>query len=136
MRLALAYFADSAQWVGGKLYMLGGCITKLFGYPFPLTPSSLAAVLHFVAPPDEFGAVRRLTGVMERVGGDSLPLEIGFPLVPSASPEHPDRPNSYIFVLNFKNLQFPQPGEYILRLAIDDQEVGTLSLDLINTAPQ
>jgi hypothetical protein len=136
MNFCLGYFADTAQWVDGKLYLFGGCLTRYKGSPFPLTVPSLGVVFHLLCQPHEFGKQQRLTAGIGQVNGEKLPLEIDVPVVPLPNPEHPDRPNTYVLVLTIQNLQFPQPGEYILQVAIEGRPVGALSFDLIDSGSE
>src|SRR4051812_29688083 len=108
MKLSLAYFADAAQLLEGKLYLLGGGLTRYSGHPFPLAIPSLSAVIHFAARPDEFGTARRVTGFLERSGGRRLAIQFDTFVVPLADPLHPDRPNMYTLVLALAGVEFPE----------------------------
>jgi hypothetical protein len=132
--------ADSAQAVGGKLFVLGGAVQTTITRPAPL-----AICGTIIIPWDETNTPHTLTVLLESTAGQAI-------MVPTPMGDQPFRieanfeggrppgaPKGTEFTtpiaMNILRPQLPA-GRYVFKILSDDVEVDALPLDVFDELPQ
>jgi hypothetical protein len=133
MKVLMLLVADYASFerATGKLNILGA-FTRITARQFPATHPRLAVVIKVGAdlgdlPDDRTLTVKLLDADATELMQYSAPFRI---------PHGPGgvRPE-FNAVLELNNLPFPQPGTYEFRVYIDEQQYGSISIEVVS-APQ
>jgi hypothetical protein len=132
--------ADSAQAVGGKLFVLGGGISNTAPQP---TPIAICGTI--VIPWDETNVPHTLTVLLESANGQSIsvPTPMGDQPFKIEAKFEGGRPPGTAkgtnftapIALNFLRPSMP-PGRYLFKILSDGTEVDRLSLDVHEVLPQ
>lgn len=126
MELSYAFVADSAQYVDGKLYALGGDFDTIVAPKFPATHPALALVLKLRVQPLECARRHQLRVALIDADGKPIQNEIKLEFEPQVDSQHPSRAVGVGLVTNYLVLKFPTAGSYAFHVLVDDIELGTL----------
>jgi hypothetical protein len=121
-----AFLADAADArPGQKFAVLGGGVTRLGGPQFPLSHPHLALVCGLTVTAMEFGLEHELHFVMLTPSGQQLSNATATVVANGPSD---GRDTVLTFSLDMWNLNFPEPGDYSVRIMIGGSERKRLSL--------
>ena len=120
--------AATANGVGGRLNILGA-FDRVFPQQFPFIIPQCAAAFRIRYQRAEAGT-HKITLVIEDVCGHAIvpAMQSDFPFEPVATGFDTAAVN---LILNMQRLQIARPDKYIVRLSIDDAEVATLPLYIL-----
>lgn len=130
------YPADHAEVVSGKVYANGAFWTLL---RFPVYPQiipmvSLVAVLS--VPPFAFGSEHKIAvGMMDGDGAEMALKAEGTFRVDASSDLRPGDSAVVPIALTVNFLRLEQPGEYVFRLFVDDEELDRFAFRAIEVRP-
>lgn len=128
--------ADSAQAVGGKLYVLGGGVSNMLAPPAPI---ALCGTI--VIPWDETNNPHTMTVLMENANGE--PVMVSTPLgeqpfkieamFEGGRPPGAAKGTSFTAPIAMNFVRPPAPvGRYVFRILSDGKEVDQLALDIVD----
>jgi hypothetical protein len=121
-----AFLADAADArPGQKFSVLGGGVTRLGGTQFPLTHPHLALVCGLTVTTTELGIEHNLQFVMLTPRGQQLTNATATVM---ANGPGDGRDTVLTFSLDMWNLNFPEPGDYSIRIMVDGSERKRLPL--------
>lgn len=127
MRLTVAMLADSAQVVGGKLYVLGGAFDNIRAPKFPALVRSLSLVLVAEVEPAERNRDLSISIRLLDEDGVALGVESQAKLRVGAPSSLPAGASSLVpLVGSFLGLRFPQAGGYVFIIEHEGLELGRL----------
>jgi hypothetical protein len=133
MQLAFALLADLAEITSeGKIAMLGGDIDTIKTQMFPAVHPRLSLVVKLNVKPAECNREHQFQVEVLNPAGELITPEIKSAFIPRPG-EDKDRPLKYIFVLSFPLLLLSTSGTYIFRLLVNDEELGTLPLYVVES---
>ena len=132
MELAYAIPADAAE-IGssGKISLLGGDFENIFVAGFPAVHTRFDLVAKLIVLPSECDRTHRFLAVMHDPDGDVRTPEVATSFTPTKVPGAQDRSVKFFVVLTFPVVLFLREGEHRLRLFVDDKEVGSVPLRVI-----
>jgi hypothetical protein len=136
MRLShafLAKFADTNP--EGTFTVVGGGLALLPVAATPVTLPTLATVLRVLVPPDECGREHQLTVHVTGPGGQEPFREIVSTFTPAQNPYQPHREVAVDFVFQAADVVLPEPGDYQFQFAVDDTQLGAVTLAVVRAAP-
>ena len=131
MDLDYALLAQNAEFTpDGRLHVFGGSVEHYAAAGFPSTGASLVLVLRLLARGNEHVSEHTLN--LELRGPDGKPVNKPRPVKFRFNPpqDDPPRRGSYFAVIGLQEAVFPAPGEYQLRISVDDQRVKSLPLTI------
>lgn len=128
MELAYAFFANGAEFVGGRLFVLGGDFDTIRSESFPTPSLSFALVVKLAFTQAECNHQYRFR--VELKGPRGKGMDETFTLEPPISEDYPERGRGVGIVTGFPGVCFASPGEYTFRMFVDDKELKTLILHL------
>ena len=129
MRVPVALLADHAMAhpIDGKLYVTGGGIPSLPFRDFPATQPHLSLALGIEMEPHELGVEHSLS--IESVGPTdeavAPPIRVTFSVPPGRNPSWP---GYFHFVSNMDDVAFPVEGDYAFLIAIDSNQLNTVTV--------
>ncbi|MCQ2055384.1 MAG: hypothetical protein MJY82_08865 [Fibrobacter sp.] len=130
MNIEIASICDAAtaNGMGGRLNILGA-FDRAFPPSFPFVIPQCSAAFRIRYQRSEAG-VHKLQLVIEDVCGHAIvpPMESNIPLEPVAAGFDTAAVN---LVLNMQRLQIQRPDKYMVRLLVDDEEIATLPLYIL-----
>lgn len=131
MRLLYAFLADAALvQPDGKLYVIGGGIGTLHGPQLPIRHPQLSLVIRVEFTPLESG--RTHTIEVHALDADGRPFAgtIKADVTPPRSDSKLTSEAGVQFVLNMQNLLFESYGRFVFTILVDNQELGSVPLDV------
>ena len=129
MQLEFAFLSDSAEAVGGKLYVLGGCFDTIWTKQVPVTHHHMALSMRFELTPSEFGHPHKLEVLIVDEDGHRVAAANGvLNVAPDPRVGEKWRPQRIIFVLNFGNLKFEKFGDHAIDVLVNDSSVKNIPL--------
>ena len=129
MRVTAALLADSAQVVGGKLYMLGGAFDTLTSRQFPATHRTLSLVIVLeIGPGDRNRDLEVSTRLFDEDGKDMGVQSKGTFRVGAPSTLPAGATSLIPLVTVFGNVQFPEPGGYVFIIEHEGAELTRVPL--------
>lgn len=134
MKLVYALLASGAEFTpDGRLWVLGGDIDVLYVQDTPAIQPVLTLVAKLLVPPTECETEHRLR--IELTDPDNVRIRPDAELMfaPHIQPEYPDHAVGIGLSFVFQHLQFEQPGDHIFQIFVDDVELGTLPLTIMQT---
>lgn len=136
MRLAFAFLADAAQFtVDGRLWVLGGDLQFIEASDLPVDHPALTLVVKAFIDPDECGQEHIFSVDVEEPSGRIAHLPASEPITPRRSKEHPELPVGIALALNIQQVQFTHFGVFHFRVKLDDQELTSLPLYVMQKKP-
>jgi hypothetical protein len=131
MELETFLLADAAVVAEGKLFVLGGGISRLAAPSFPWLHPQLAVVLRMRLEPDEISLGRTVSLRMPGPDGSFAipPAELRVP--PGQSAELPDEVVFLQLALTIAPVPFQAPGTYQFEIAVDGHVIRTMALPVI-----
>ncbi len=130
MNIEIAAICDAATANGanGRLNILGA-FDRAFPQSFPFVIPQCSAAFRIRYQRAEAG-MHKLTLAIEDVCGHKIvpPMESSIPLEPVATGFDTAAVN---LVLNMQRLQIQRPDKYMVRLSVDDEEIATLPLYIL-----
>jgi hypothetical protein len=133
MRLAYAFIAHAAEFTpnDGRLWVLGGDFDTITAAEIPAIHSVMTLVVKLLVQPTECQREHRLRIELIDSDGARVHPEIGGPFMPSVRQDYPHRPVGVGMALTFLQLRLPHYGDYAFHILVDDLELGTLPLYLV-----
>jgi hypothetical protein len=132
MKLTTAMVADGAHQAEGKLYILGGQWDRLVVAKFPAQHPAMAVVLVIKVGYDEAPAPHMLNVSLMLDGKPMGPYAVGEMTTGHAPGLARGAPAFVSIVLPFNNVTFEVPGRYEWVIAIDDEPMGQVPIDVAN----
>lgn len=134
MEVDFAFLADSAQVVGGKLYLVGGAFDTIWAKAAPVVHPHMSLVLRLQLTPAETGRQHRLeVNIIDddgrKIGSFGGTLEVGR----SPGPSTGRRP-SFLSSLDLWNLKFERFGDYSFEIMANDFSLKSIPLRLAKQA--
>lgn len=133
MEILTATLCDSAADYGGKLCVMGAFDT-IFARKFPTMHPQCAIALRLMMRPEDLGEHRLQLEFVDPDGQPFIEAERA-PNVPFKVESLPE--NSYFLtrnlVFNFQGFPVPAPGQYEIRVRIDDVTETIIPLQFIDT---
>lgn len=130
MNIEIASICDAAtaNGIGGRLNILGA-FDRAFPAQFPFVIPQCSAAFRIRYQRAEAG-MHKLKLVIEDICGHAIvpPMESNIPLEPVAPGFDTAAVN---MVLNMQRLQIQRPDKYMVRLFVDDEEIATLPLYIL-----
>jgi len=130
MNIEIASICDAAtaNGAGGRLNILGA-FDRVFPQQFPFIIPQCAAAFRIRYQRSEAGA-HKIALAIEDVCGHAIvpPMQSEIPLEPVATGFDTAAVN---IVLNMQRLQIARPDKYIVRLSVDEEEIATLPLYIL-----
>ena len=123
--LLSADYANIAQ--GGKLNVMG-IFRNIYGSGFPLRQPEMHLIARLRPSPAEYGQTRKLT--IKLMDEDAQTEIVNFSrdvVVPSPTGRQRPEINQ---ILRLRDLIFPKPGIYQFSILIDNDEKGTLPIEV------
>jgi len=123
--LLSADYANIAE--GGKLNVMG-IFSNMYSSTFPTRHPEMHLVIRLRPSPAEYGQTRKLTVKLIDEDGKtellnfSRDIEIPHP----TGKQHPEINQ----ILRLRDLVFPQPGTYLFSVLVDNDEKGTLPIEV------
>jgi hypothetical protein len=133
MNLAYAFFANSAEFSDNGLFVLGGDFDTIRSASFPTVPIPISVVVKICFSPSECDRQYRFR--IDLRGSLGQGTEESFLIEPQTNDEYPERDTGVGIVINLAGLSFGSPGDYALRIFVEDTELKTLILHLEREEP-
>ena len=128
MEVDFAFLADSAQVVGGKLYLVGGAFDTIWSPNLPVIHHGLSLPMKLLFSPGEMGKKYNLEiNIIDEDGkriatvNGSLEIERN-PNLP------PGWKQVFLTVMNFANLKFEKFGDYSFEIVADNFSLKSVPL--------
>jgi hypothetical protein len=132
MKLDFAFLADAATVQdNGMFAVIGGGFDILRGTQFPATKHAMALVGRVRFGPDEWGKNYKIHAEIVAPDGQIIPPDLWISFDPSPHPRDLTRSNTTTFCFNYQGVQFPSPGDYVLRLSDGSQTIGQVVLEVV-----
>ncbi len=135
MRLSYAFLANAAEFTpaDGRVWVLGGDFDTLAATAFPATHPVMTLVVKISAEPTECHREHRLR--IELIDSDGTQIQqIQAQFTPEVRPQYPHRSVGIGVAMNFQGITFPRPSNYSFHILVDDLELGTVALYLVQAA--
>ncbi len=132
MKLEFAFLADAVDIRNdGQFSVVGGGFDLLRAPSFPAMKYAMALVGRVVFEPVEMD--KNYLMLCEIIGpdGTTIPPALYLSMKPFSHPIGPNRSNWMTFCFNYQGVQFPTPGDYFLRLSIDKEILGQVSISVL-----
>jgi hypothetical protein len=131
MEVSYAFLARGGEFApDGSLSVFGGDISTIHANVFPAQIPTITLLAKLVFAKEEWG--RRYQFKIEVVGPDNVNLA---PEIKQdfevAVPQDPEKKFAMNLAVMINGIQFPQPGNYRVRMLLDGQEIRSLGLELI-----
>lgn len=130
MEIEYAILANAAEMSDGKLYIMGGDISRIFGSAFPLTLPSISLVVKIVYSAKEGSRQCRLSVGFFSPEGVKIEPQLEKDLTPPMSSEG-GKKAAINLILTAHGVTFDRPGTYTARVAINGEEKKVLDLSAI-----
>lgn len=131
MQLEFALFCEAAEVTpDGVVHILHGGYDLVSASGFPVTLPRMVLVVRLLCEPSEFDREHVMITQLIDPQGKVLPVEMKIAFTPFSYPGHRDRKNRMTLRLDYVNLSFPEPGEYVFQFLADGVEIGHAQLDL------
>ncbi len=128
MEVDFAILADSAQVVGGKLYVLGGAFDTINSKKAPIIHSAMSLAFRLLFDAGEVDRTHNLEIVILDEDGKQI-AKAGGPLMVKRNPNKPAGwKQGFLGVLNFANLKFEKFGDYNLNIMFNNTSVKSITL--------
>jgi hypothetical protein len=131
MELTTAMLADAAQVANGKLYILGGQWDRLLVQSFPAQHPTLTVVLVLRVEYSEALDEHRMEIVLQLDGQRLDAGAVASFMVGHAPGQRRGSPSFIPLALPFNNLRFETAGRYEWTVAVDDQPLGSVPIDVV-----
>jgi hypothetical protein len=134
MELTTAMLADGAHQVGGKLYILGGQWDRLTVASFPAQHPAMAVVL--VIRVEYTEALRTIDlGIDLTLDGQPCDIRATVRFETGHAPGSTHGAPSFVpIAIPFSNVAFAAPGRYEWVIAVGDEELGRVPLQVVQRA--
>lgn len=136
VELVYAIPADAAE-VGpqGKVSILGGDFENIYVQQFPSLHTRFSLVVKLLAQPSECGAEHTFQAVVYGPDGVSPSPGLMTTFTPVQPAGREDRPVGVRLVANFPFLVFTGQGDHLIRILVDEHEVGNVPFQVTLGAP-
>ncbi len=127
MEIDIAFLADSAQVVEGKLYVMGGAIDTIWSKQLPVVYPQLSFVLKIIFDAAEIGRKHKLELQILDEDGQTVTSLGGDLEIPRKSENVPKGwRQGFITVLNFQNLHFQKFGHYSFNVLVNNSSLKSV----------
>lgn len=113
----------------GKLYILGA-FNALHARQAPVRHERMSLVIRIAADFGDHTKPRMLTVILMDEDAEEI-LKLSVPFTLPVAPDG-DRPH-FDLVGELENVIFPRFGRYVFRVYVEDDEIGTIPVDVIET---
>lgn len=129
--MLVADYANIAE--GGKPNVMG-IFREIYAEQFPARHSDMYLVATLVASPAEFGQERTITTKLINADATEMLMEYSQSItVPKATAGRKAEINT---ILRVRDIIFKEPGTYQFSVLVDNDEKGTLAIEVIKTERQ
>lgn len=123
--ILVADYANIAE--GGKPNVMG-IFREIYAQEFPARHSDMYLVVALLASPAEFGQRRMITTKLINADATETLMEFSQPItVPTATSGRSAEINS---ILRLRDITFKDPGTYQFSVLVDNDEKGTLAIEV------
>ena len=131
MELDFAFLADSAQAVGGKLFVLGGAFDTINAPKVPVIHNTMSLAVRLLFDVSEIGRHHQLEVDIVDADGRRI-ARAGGPLFLEKNPHTPAGWNQgFLAVVNFINLKFEKFGDYGVKIIFNNTTIKSIPLRVI-----
>ncbi len=130
MELDFAFLADSADVVGGKLYVLGGAFDALGAQSLPVHIPRITLAMRFLLTPAESDRNHKIEIIVMDEDGKKLAALRG-DFSASVATRIPGSRLSVPLALNFLNMRFDKFGSYSVEILVNGLSVKSIPLQVI-----
>lgn len=134
MELDTFLVCDSLTTENGKLYILGGGVTRLNVGSFPFALPTLGLAIRLRAERHDAGQQFGMRLEMLAPHGETLFPPLNSPVGPVEFSSNEDEENFLTIALTFGPVIFSDAGVYRLRLMLDERELRVLPLPVVPAA--
>ncbi len=128
MEVDFALFADAAETINGKLYMVGGAIDTLWSPTIPFRHPRISFVMRLLFSPAEVDRTHKVEIHVMTEDGKRIQT-LGGDL---SVPRNPNIPKgwkqAFLAVLNFTNLEFEKFGDYSFEIVTNNSSLKGVPL--------
>jgi len=111
--------------------VLAGGMDQVKAPSYPATHRTFCIIARLRAEPIEIGQEYVLTSKVFRPGGQPWVPDVSLSFKVKRNAIHEDRGNYVTCCLIYYEFLIPEPGEYVFRLYVGDNELGNVSFDAL-----
>ncbi len=133
MEVDFAFFADAAEVVNGKLYVLSGAVDTINAPEFPFVHPRIALATRLILSPGELGRDHMLEITVMDEDGKRMGLASGKINVQRSAGLPMGWRQGILSVFNFVNARFERPGTYSVDIMVNGSTLKSLPLRLASS---
>ena len=131
MQVEFALFCEAAEISpNGLMYILHGGYDQISSSEFPAVLRRMALVVRLLCEPSECGQQQVFISQIVGPHANAVPPDMTCNFTTSYHPRDRTRRNRMTLLLDYWNLSFPEPADYVFRFIAGGVQIGEAVLEL------